>query len=66
MDALNSRMKIEESGSMKADQLKLSSLNRRKKKKRSKFFKNLGFNRAITIRSNICVTDFQKKRRKKQ
>ena len=59
-------MKIEESGSMKADQLKLSSFNRRKKKRDQKFFKNLGFYRTITVRSNIYVTDFQKKRRMKQ
>lgn len=39
MDALNSRTKIEESGSMKADQLKLSSLNRRKKKRDQDFLK---------------------------
>lgn len=65
MDGLNSRMKTEESGSMKAE-LKLFSLNRRKKKEIKIFLKKLGFYRKTTIRSNICVTDFQKKRRTKQ
>ena len=37
MDGLNSRMKTEESGSMKAE-LKLFSLNRRKKKRSKNFF----------------------------
>ena len=41
MDGLNSRMKTEESGSMKAE-LKLFSLNRRKKKRDQNFFKKIG------------------------